>query len=130
MPNLGAESAAGGLRGNIMRTPGQRQMIFAFESLLNEAAAVAQVDPVEFRIQHTSEKRLIDILNATAKAAGWRSRVSPSLAVRRTGTETTTGQGVCAVFRNNAYWVGIAEVAVVPATGVVKVTKFTIGLDC
>ena len=32
--------------------------------------------------------------------------------------------------RQNAYWVGIAEVAVVPATGAVRVTKFTIGADC
>jgi len=32
--------------------------------------------------------------------------------------------------RQNAYWVGIAEVAVVPATGVIRVTKFTIGVDC
>jgi nicotinate dehydrogenase subunit B len=32
--------------------------------------------------------------------------------------------------RQNAYWVGIAEVAVVRATGAVRVTKFTIGADC
>lgn len=32
--------------------------------------------------------------------------------------------------RQNAYWVGIAEVAVVPATGALQVTKFTIGVDC
>jgi CO/xanthine dehydrogenase Mo-binding subunit len=31
--------------------------------------------------------------------------------------------------RQNAYWVGIAEVAVNPATGVVLVNKFTIGVD-
>ena len=32
--------------------------------------------------------------------------------------------------RSNAYWVGIAEVSVIPATGAVQVTKFTIGVDC
>jgi CO/xanthine dehydrogenase Mo-binding subunit len=37
---------------------------------------------------------------------------------------------VSIMLRQNAYWVGIAEVAVVPATGVVAVTKFTIGADC
>jgi nicotinate dehydrogenase subunit B len=31
--------------------------------------------------------------------------------------------------RANAYWVGIAEISVVPATGVVKVSKFTIGAE-
>jgi CO/xanthine dehydrogenase Mo-binding subunit len=34
------------------------------------------------------------------------------------------------IVRTNAYWVGIAEVIVVPATGAVQVTKFTIGVEC
>src|SRR5258706_5270022 len=130
MPNLAAESAGGGLRGNIMRTPGQRQQIFALEGLINEAAAAAKADPIRFRIEHTSEQRLIDILNATAKAAGWEARHSPHSGARRTGASPLTGRGVCVVFRNNAYWVGIAEVAVTPATGKVRATKFTIGADC
>ena len=33
LPNIGAESAIGGLRGLIMRTPGQRQQNFALESI-------------------------------------------------------------------------------------------------
>jgi len=41
-----------------------------------------------------------------------------------------TGRGVCIMVRSNAYWVGIAEVAVTPATGAVQVTKFTIGTEC
>ena len=32
--------------------------------------------------------------------------------------------------RANAYWAGIAEVSVIPATGAVQVTKFTIGVEC
>jgi CO/xanthine dehydrogenase Mo-binding subunit len=31
--------------------------------------------------------------------------------------------------RSNAYWVGIAEVSVVPSTGALKITKFTIGCE-
>ena len=130
MPNLGAESVSGGLRGNIMRTPGQRQQNFALEGLINEAAASAKVDPLQFRIDHTTDERLIDLLNATAKAAGWEPRPSPRRGARRTGNRAVTGQGVCIMVRQNAYWVGIAEVAVVPATGAVRVTKFTIGADC
>jgi hypothetical protein len=49
MPNLGAESAGGGLRGNIMRTPGQRQQNVTLEGLINEAAASAEADPIQFR---------------------------------------------------------------------------------
>jgi nicotinate dehydrogenase subunit B len=130
MPNLAAESAYGGLRGNIMRTPGQRQQNFTLENLINEAAALAKIDPIQFRLNHTTDQRLIDILNATAKAAGWDSQPSPRHNTRRTRTSPLSGRGVSIMLRQNAYWVGIAEVAIVPATGVVTVTRFTIGADC
>ena len=117
MPNIGGDSAYGGLRGNIMRTPGQRQQNFALEGLINEAAAAAKADPIQFRIEHTTEQRLIDILNATAKAAGWESRPSPHRGARKTGSGAVTGRGVCIMLRENAYWVGIAEVEVTPAAG-------------
>jgi nicotinate dehydrogenase subunit B len=130
MPNLGAESASGGLRGNIMRTPGQRQQNFTLEGLINEAAASTKADPIQFRLDHTTDQRLIDILNATAKAAGWELRPSPHPRTRKTGTAPVTGRGVCIMVRNNAYWAGIAEVSVIPDTGAVQVTKFTIGADC
>jgi CO/xanthine dehydrogenase Mo-binding subunit len=32
--------------------------------------------------------------------------------------------------RGHGYWVGIAEITVIPATGAVQVTKFTIGVEC
>jgi len=129
MPNLGAETPSGGLRGNIMRTPGQRQQNFALEGLINEAAASAKADPIGFRLSHTTDQRLIDLLNATAKAAGWEPRPSPKRNARKTGTSAVTGRGSCIMLRANAWWVGIAEIAVIPATGVVQVTKFTIGAE-
>lgn len=130
MQNVAAESAAGGLRGNIMRTPGQRQQNFALEALINEAAVAADADPIQFRLNHTTEQRLIDVLNATAQAAGWEPRVSPHPGARKNGSTPVTGRGVSIIARSNAYWVGIAEVSVVPDTGAVQVTKFTIGLEC
>jgi CO/xanthine dehydrogenase Mo-binding subunit len=129
MPNLAADSSAGGLRGNIMRTPGQRQQNFVLEGLINEAAVSASADPIQFRLNHTTDQRLIDILNATAKSAGWEPRPSPHPGARRTGSDPVTGRGVCIMVRSNSYWVGIAEVAVVPAKGNLQVTKFTIGVD-
>ncbi len=47
----GRKRQSAGLRGNIMRTPGQRQQNFALECLMNEAAAAANDDPIEFRIR-------------------------------------------------------------------------------
>jgi nicotinate dehydrogenase subunit B len=127
--NLGADAVSAGLRGNIMRTPGQRQQNFALEGLMNEAAAAAKADPIQFRREHTTEPRLIELLETTAKAAGWESRPSPRRDARRIGTTAAHGRGICIMLRENAYWVGIAEVEVTPATGVVKVNKFTIGVD-
>jgi CO/xanthine dehydrogenase Mo-binding subunit len=129
-PNIGAASPIGGLRGNIMRTPGQRQQNFALESLINEAAAKANADPVQFRLDHTTDQRLIDVLKATAHAAGWEPRPSPHANAHRSGNDPVTGRGVAIMVRSNGYWAGIAEVAVTPATGVVRVTKFTIGVEC
>jgi nicotinate dehydrogenase subunit B len=97
---------------------------------MNEAAAAANVDPIQFRIDHTTDPRLIDLIHATAKAANWESRPSPHSAARKTGNDPVTGRGVCIMVRSNAYWVGIAEISVVPATATIQVTKFTIGCEC
>ena len=130
VPNLGADTSAVGLRGLIMRTPGQRQQNFALESVINEAASAAGADPIEFRLQHTTDQRLIDIIHATAKAAAWEPRSSPHPQARRTGKDPVSGRGVSIMVRENSYWMGIAEVTVVPETGIVQVTHFTIGLEC
>jgi CO/xanthine dehydrogenase Mo-binding subunit len=130
MPGLAAESPNGGLRGLIMRTPGQRQQNFVLESLVNEAAACASADPIQFRLDHTTDERLIGLVRATAKAAGWESRPSPHRAARRTGSDPVSGRGMAVMVRANGYWAGIAEVLVTPATGLVRVTNFTIGGEC
>jgi len=130
MPNLGADSPTTGLRGNIMRTPGQRQQNFALESLMNEAASCAGVDPIQFRLLHTTDQRLIDIIHATAAAAAWEPRPAPHPGASHSGTEPLNGRGVAIMIRENSYWMGIAEVEVTPETGVVLVTKLTLGLDC
>jgi nicotinate dehydrogenase subunit B len=129
MPNLGSDATVG-LRGLIMRTPGQRQQNFALESLVNEAASSAGADPIDFRLQHTTDQRLIDVIHATAKAAAWEPRPAPHPQSRRMGTEPIPGRGVCIMIRENSYWMGIAEIAVTPDTGAIQVIKFTIGADC
>jgi CO/xanthine dehydrogenase Mo-binding subunit len=130
MENIAWNSPYGGLRGNIMRTPGQRQQNFLLESLVNEAAAAAGVDPIRFRLDHTSDPRLIGVIQAVAKAASWEFRASPCRDARRGGSNPITGRGVSVIVRSNAYWVGLAEIAVTPSTGVIRVTKFIVGVEC
>jgi CO/xanthine dehydrogenase Mo-binding subunit len=127
--NIGAESAGGGLRGNIMRTPAQRQQNYALESIITEASAAAGADPIDFRIRHTSNEAFIGIMKATAEAAGWKPRPSPSPDARKTGSTPLKGRGVGTILRSNAPWVAIADIEVVPSTGVVRVTQLTIGVD-
>ena len=127
--NLAMETASGGLRGNIMRTPWQRQQNAALEGIITEAAAAVGADPIEFRIRHTTNDALIGILRSTAEAAGWQSRSSPNPSARRTGTEPVTGRGVGVVIRSGSPWVAVVEVEVVPATGTVRVTRCTVGVD-
>jgi CO/xanthine dehydrogenase Mo-binding subunit len=129
MPNIAGDSPYGGLRGNIMRTPGQRQQNFALEGFINEAAAAAGADPIEYRLAHTTDERLIKLLHATAEAAKWETRSSPNPQARRTGSTAVTGRGACIMIRSNAYWVGIAEISLVPSSGAIKVTKFTLGCE-
>jgi len=130
MPNLGSDSPNGvGMRGLIMRTPGQRQQNFALESLLNEAAVEAGMDPIAFRLAHTSDQRLIELLHATATKAEWQSRPSPNPSPKADEGEQLHGRGMCLMTRQNSCWVGIAEIVVTPSTGVIQVTKFTIGAD-
>lgn len=129
-PNLGSDAPSGvGMRGLIMRTPGQRQQNFAIEALLNEAAAAAGIDPIAFRLSLTSDQRLIELVHATAKAAEWQPRPSPNSKARSEDGKQLHGRGMCLMVRQNGYWVGIAEIIVTPSTGVIQVTRFTIGAE-
>jgi CO/xanthine dehydrogenase Mo-binding subunit len=87
-----------------------------------------RVDPVQFRLRYlTSDKRIPDILLATAKQAGWTDHVSP--APPSTGAKAS-GRGVAVANRANTMTAAIAEVEVDKTTGEVSVKKITLGHDC
>src|SRR6202041_302194 len=60
-----------------LRSPSRLQNTFAHESFMDELAAKAQVDPVEYRLRHLREERVIDVLKGAAKLAKWETRPSP-----------------------------------------------------
>ena len=60
-----------------LRSPQRLQNTFAHESFMDELAARAKADPVEFRLRHLSDPRMIDVVKAAAKAANWDARPSP-----------------------------------------------------
>jgi nicotinate dehydrogenase subunit B len=121
-----ASPIAVGLRDHSMRTPGQFQQNYPRELALNEAAALAKVDPIQFRLDHTTDARLTAVLHAVREASGWKPRPSPA---SHTSGATLRGRGVSAMLRSATWWACVCEIAVTPATGVIKVEKYTIAVD-
>lgn len=124
-----ASPIAVGLRDHSMRTPGQYQQNYPRELAFSEAAALAGADAIQFRIDHTKEERLINVLKQVRDASGWQTRPSPNPSARSTGTTPVRGRGVSAMFRSGTYWACVCEIAVTPATGAIAVEKYTIAVD-
>ena len=65
-----ASPLAIGLRDHSMRTPGQLQQNFPRELAISEAAALAGIDAIEFRLKQTDDPRLIGVLKSGARGVG------------------------------------------------------------
>jgi CO/xanthine dehydrogenase Mo-binding subunit len=118
-----------GLRIHSMRTPVHRQENTALEGIVNEAAAAARVDPIEYRLRHTADPRLIAVLNELKRAHGWETRPSPRSDARTTGSEGIKGQGMSVMLRINAYWASAADITVSPQTGKITVDSYTLVVE-
>jgi nicotinate dehydrogenase subunit B len=116
------------MRTTHLRDPEGPATTFAVESFVDEMAAAAGADPIEFRLKYLDEDRAKAVLTAAADKAGWDHRPSPS---RRTSAgETVTGRGIALGTRNGTYVATIAEVAVNIRTGRVRVERFVCVHDC
>jgi nicotinate dehydrogenase subunit B len=124
-----ASPLAVGLRDHSMRTPGQFQQNYPRELAINEAAALAGADAIQFRIDHASEERAIGVLKAVRDASGWETRPSPRRDAVSTGSTPVRGRGVSLMLRSRTYWACACEIAVTPATGAIVVEKYTIAVD-
>ena len=118
-----------GIRDHSMRTPGQYQQNFPRELAISEAAAMAGVDAIQFRIDHATEERAIGVLKAVREAAGWDTRPSPRPDAASTGEKVLRGRGVSLMLRSGTYWACVCHVAVTPSTGKVVVEKYTAAAD-
>ena len=67
---------------------------FARESFMDELAALAGVDPLEFRLAHLDEPRLRPVLEAAAEKFHWRERVGNEAAEPRRRPRLQLGQGL------------------------------------
>jgi nicotinate dehydrogenase subunit B len=112
-----------------IRTPGRMQNTYANEAFMDELAAAADVDPVEFRLRHLKDPRGAEVLRAAATRARWVTRPSP----RRAATGALArGRGVTYVKYENlrTYVAAVADVEVDRRTGAIRVTRVVVAHDC
>jgi nicotinate dehydrogenase subunit B len=120
-----------------LRSPSRLQNTFAHECMMDELAAAAKADPVEFRLRHLRDPRLRTVVQAAAKAAGWQSRPSPNPRFMPPGRTTVPGAGIssgrgvaCVLYEgDNGYCAMVADVEVNIGSGIVNVTRLVMALD-
>jgi nicotinate dehydrogenase subunit B len=120
---------ADAIRTGWLRGPAQFQHTFAMESFIDELAAAAGADPVQFRLKYLKDERIIDALNQAAAAAQWETRPSPSTAAA-SNADVVTGRGVAVTNRDGTLVATIAEVQVNRNTGDIRATRFWAAHDC
>jgi nicotinate dehydrogenase subunit B len=126
------------LRTGNLRDPDGPQVTFASESFIDELAAAAKADPVEFRLRLLEagkgddsgfkRARSITCLKAAAEKFGWERRPSPN-PNRGTG-DILTGRGIAYAYRSQTVVAQIAEVEVNRKTGRIWVKRMVIAHDC
>ncbi len=125
------------LRTGNLRDPNGPQSTFASESFIDELAAAAKADPLEFRLKMLTagtgddagfrRARSIAVLKKAAEAYGWDSRPSP----KPLGSgNILTGRGLAYSFRGQTMVAEIAEVEVNRQTGHVWAKRLVCAHDC
>jgi CO/xanthine dehydrogenase Mo-binding subunit len=94
--------------------------IFAIESFMDELAAEAKLDPIEFRLRHLKDERAIAVLKAVSAKAQWQVD-------RQSDGAHGYGVGFGRYKNLGAYAAIIAEVVV---EDTVKVKKIFAAIDC
>jgi CO/xanthine dehydrogenase Mo-binding subunit len=105
------------LRTSAMRALGAHLNVYAIESVVDELAVLADVDPVEYRLRMLPDERAGAVLQAAAERAGWGRGLGPDVGL---------GVGL-ARYMNRGAW--CAVVAEVEAEASVRVRRLTIAVD-
>ena len=133
MPNLNAVVhwvADAPLRTSPLRAPGKIANTFAVESFTDEIAALARVDPLEFRLRRLTNPRGLEVLRRVAARMGWQPRPSPAPGNRNAAV--LTGRGLAYVhYKHDETIVAMGmDVTVERATGRIRVTRVVAAQDC
>jgi CO/xanthine dehydrogenase Mo-binding subunit len=118
------------LRTSPIRAPGKIANSFAVESFTDEIAALARVDPLEFRLRHLTNPRGLEVLRRAAARMGWQPRPSPRAA--DPSAAVARGRGIAYVhYKHDETLVAMGmEVEVERASGRIRVTRVVCAQDC
>lgn len=87
------------VRVSALRALGATANVFAIESFMDELAAAAGADPVEFRLRHLKDSRAREVIETVAAKAGWRKGEKG---------DGTRGRGIgFARYKNGACYVAV-----------------------
>lgn len=111
------------IRVSAMRSFGAHLNVFALESMLDELAKGASVDPLALRLTHMQDQRARDVMQAAAERFGWADRA-------RNTPLRGCGMGFARYKNQCAYCVVILEVEVEPDTGHIAVRRAVAAVDC
>jgi CO/xanthine dehydrogenase Mo-binding subunit len=111
------------LRVSALRGLGAYGNVFAIESLMDELAFKADIDPVEFRLRHLENERARAVIAAAAEKADWRTKARD----RADGC----GQGIAfAQYKNRqCYTAVIVDLEVDRGSGQIKLGRVVIAAD-
>ncbi len=123
-----------------LRSPNRLQNTFAHECMMDELAAAAKADPVEYRLRHLRDPRLRGRRAGRRESRQLASRVrlrtrnpepEPRTPELRTENRSASGRGIaCVLYEgDNGYCAMVADVDVHLDTGVVDVTRLVMALD-
>lgn len=93
---------------------------FARESHMDELARALGLDPLAFRLQNLSDKRMRNVLEAAASAFGW-AQWNPT---------PGRGRGIAAGTEKGSYVATCVEVHVGPESGAVRVVRVVQAYEC
>ena len=126
------------LRMGNLRDPNGPQVTFASESFMDELAAAAKADPIDFRLKllqaSTTDDsgfkraRSIAVVRKAAEAFGWDKRPSPKGGAK--SGDILTGRGISSTYRSQTVLAIISEVEVNRRTGHVWVKRLVCAHDC
>src|SRR5215472_15183306 len=117
------------LRPAPLRSPGKPANVFAVESFVDELAAAARIDPIEFRLRGLGDPRGIEVIERIARLMQWQSRPSPG---SNNNAPVARGRGMAYVhYKHDETYVAMGmEVAVERASGKIKVEHVACAHDC